>query len=493
MGGGGGGGGTSFSAQGSPPGFDYATAMGLQQMAIGGDIQSYALSDQDFSNRYPALQDAYNQWQANLGQQVGQVSQGAQAQGGMMGGLANMIAGRQGAQTTSDISGIRNAAATAAGAAQPIFNLGAQQAGLAPQLQGLSGQQAGIGSQVAALGGGIAGMGATPYNLGQQLLNEPIDPQTQQQMMRAGLGSAAGALGAGSLGQGMAGQAAAARQLGLSTLQYGQAMRGEATQDIGLGASIAGQGGQLQAQAASPFGALGGAAQTLGTAGAQLAGGAQTYGTGANVAASAGGLSNLAQQAQESYGLNTAQLMNTYGGLQAQQATGLQGNMGIAGQLFPKRPFGLGGTNMAQSELGQTGAYNSFQQANYATMNGIAFNQAQIQAQQQQLQSSQSAGMMSAGVGAAGAVASAATAAALCWVARECLGTTDSRWKQFRLWLLNYAPASLRALYLRHGRVFAVFLSAKPLLKGLVKAGILGVLRTQQRRTRLLSLNLLFI
>jgi hypothetical protein len=492
MSGGGGGGGSTFSAQGAPPGFDMSTAMGLQQMAVGGDIQSYALSDQDFANRYPALQDAYNQWQANLGQQVGQVSQGAQAQGGMMGGLANMIAGRQGAQTTGDISGIRNAAATVAGTAQPVFNLGAQQAGLAPQLQGIAGQQAGIGSQIAGLGAGIAGMGATPYNLGQQLINEPIDPQTQQQMMRAGLSSAAGALGPASLGQGMAGQAAAARQLGLNTLQYGQAMRGEGTQDINLAASIAGQGGQLQGLAAGPFGALGGAGQTLGAAGAQLGGAANIYGTGGNLAASAGGLSNLAQTAQESYGLNTAQLMGAYGGLQNQQAAALQGNMGIAAGLFPKRPFGLGGTNMAQSELGQTGAYNSFQQANYATMNGIAFNQAQMQAQQQQLGAQQSAGMMSAGVGAAGAVASAAAAASVCWVARECLGTADSRWKQFRLWLLNYAPRFVRALYLRQGRAFAVFLSTEPLLKALVKMVILGILHTQQRRTRLLSLNLLF-
>jgi hypothetical protein len=453
MGGGGGGGGASFSAQGAPPGFDYSTAMGLQQMAIGGDIQSYALSDQDFANRYPALQDAYNQWQANLGQQVGQVSQGAQAQGGMMSGLANMIAGRQGAQTTSDITGIRNAAATVAGTAQPVFNLGAQQAGLAPQLQGIAGQQAGIGGQMAGLGAGIAGMGAAPYNLGQQLINEPIDPQTQQQMMRAGLGKAAGALGAASLGQGMAGQAAAARQLGLNTLQYGQAMRGEGTQDIGLAASIAGQGGQLQGLGA---GALGGAGQTLGGAGAQLGGAANIYGTGANLAASAGGLSNLAQQAQESYGLNTAQLMNTYGGLQAQQAANLQGNMGVASGLFPKRPFGVGGTNMAQSELGQTGAYNSFQQANYATMNGIAFNQAQMQAQQQQLQAQQSAGMMSAGVGAAGAVASAATAAALCWVARACYGADNPRWLYFRNWLCSSrCPYLLRIVYLKFGRWIA--------------------------------------
>jgi hypothetical protein len=232
----------------------------------------------------------------------------------------------------------------------------------------------------------------------------------------------------------------------------------------------------------------------MGLAGQQAAQGAQTYGLGAQTAAAAGGLSGAAQQAQETYGMNTAQMAQIYGGLQNQQAMNLLGNMQNAGQLFAKRPFGLGGTNLAQSELSQAGAYNSFQQANYATMNGIAYNQAQMNAQQNQLQAQQQAGMVSAGVGAAGAVASAAAAAAAitCWVARECLGTADLRWKAFRLWLLNYAPRSLRAVYLRHGQAFAEFVSTQPLLKGLIRMTMLGVLRTQKRRTRLLVLSLLF-
>ena len=152
---------------------------------------------------------------------------------------------------------------------------------------------------------------------------------------------------------------------------------------------------------------------------------AQTYGLGAQTAGIAGGLSGAAQGAQEAYGMDTAQMAAIYGALQGQQQAGLAGNMGISGQLFAKRPFGLGGSNMAQAELGQAGAYNSFQQANYATMNGISYNSAQMDAQQKQLAAQQSAGMMSAGVGAAGAVASAAAAAAAitCWVARTCWGS----------------------------------------------------------------------
>ena len=133
MGGGGdsGGGASQFKAVGAPPGFDYQTAMGMQQAAIGGDIQSYALSDADFANRYPALQDAYNQWQSNLGQQVGMAGQGQAGQAQLMQGLANQVAGRQGTPTTTDINAIRNAAATVGGTAQPIMGLGAQQAGAA--------------------------------------------------------------------------------------------------------------------------------------------------------------------------------------------------------------------------------------------------------------------------------------------------------------------------------------------------------------------------
>jgi hypothetical protein len=532
MGGGGGGGGTSFKAQGAPPNYDYQSAMGMQQAAVGGDIQSYALSDEDFANRYPALQQAYQQYQSNLGQQVGQVAQGQTGQSALMQGLANTIAGRQATPTTSDIGNIQSAAATAAQATQPIYQLGASQAGLAQPLIGMGqqqaglanplmqtagqinrmgGQQAGIGNQINQTGAGVTGMAGTPYAVGQQLLNEPIDPQTQQQLLRAGLSSAAGSLGAASLGQGMAGQSAAARQLGLSTLQYGQAMRGEAMSDIGQAASIAGQGGQLQGLGASTIGAgaqtrglagqttglagtqLAQGAQTMGLGGAQLAQGAQTYGLGANTAATAGGLSGQAQAAQEQYQMDTSQMAGQYGTMQSQQAMNLLGNLQNSNTMFAKRPFGLGGSNMAQAELGQAGAYNSFQQSNYATMNGIALNSAQMQSQQQQLAAQQSAGMMSAGVGAAGAVASAAAAAAAisCWVARTCLGTADNRWKAFRVWLLNFAPAPFRSRYLRHGEEFAAYLSTHVAAKAQVRAAMLRLLETEKRRTSLFSLNFL--
>lgn len=440
FGGGGGGGSSQFKAQGAPPSFDYQTAMGLNQLAIGGDIQSYALSDQDFANRYPELQKAYNQYQANMNQQVGLVGQGQKQQSQLMTGLGQMIGGRMNTPTTQNIQNISNAAATAGRAVQPIYNLGAQQAGYAQPITN-------IGTNITGAGQQVMGAAQTPYQLGQQLLNEPIDPQTQQQMMRAGLGSAAGALGAASLGQGMAGQSAAARQLGLNTLQYGQQMRGEAMQDINQYSSMMGAGAQMQG--------LG--AQTMGLGSSQLGAGAQTMGLGAQTAGLSGQLYGQAQQAQEQYQMDTGQLSQIFGGMQNLQATNMLGNIANSGQLFAKRPFGLGGTNLANADLSQTGAYNSFQQANYATMNGIAFNQAQMNAQQQQLQAQQNASMTGALVstGATAASTAAMVSAMTCCVARAVYGIRDNRWKVFRHWLMNKAPSWARSAYMRFGQAVA--------------------------------------
>jgi hypothetical protein len=243
-------------------------------------------------------------------------------------------------------------------------------------------------------------------------------------------------------------------------MQYGQQMRAEGTGDISQAASIAGQGGQLQG--------LG--AQTLGLGSSQLGAGAQTLGLGAQTAGQAGQLSGAAQQAQEQYQMDTASMANTYGNLQNQQAMNLMLNMQTAGNLFQKRPFGLGGTNMAQTELGQAGAYNSFQQANYATMNGIAFNQAQLNAQNQQMQAQQSAAQTGALVSAGSTAAVVgATAAGACWVARAAFGDESPKWRIFRHWLMNKAPRIVRRTYLVYGPAFAPKVRANRLLGALVR------------------------
>lgn len=470
MGGGGGGSAPQFQAQGNPPNYDYQSAMGLQQLAIGGDIQGYTLSNQAFANMYPALQNAYNNWQSSIGNQVGLVNQGAGLQAGAMQGLANTIAGRQATPTTQNIQNIQQAAGTAGQAVQPLYNLGASQTALGTSQAGLAQPIINAGSQIGNVGSQIGGAAQIPYQVGQQLLNEPIDPQTQQQMMLAGLGTSAGALGAASLGQGMAGQAAAARQLGLNTLQYGQAMRGEAMGDIGQYASMLGSAGQM--------GALG--AQTTALGGQQLAGaaqtyglGGQTYGMGVNAAATSGGLYGQAQSGQEQYGMDTAQMASILGQMQQGQQSSLIGNIANAGQQFTKLPFGLGGTNLAQAELGQSGAYNSFQQANYATMNGIAWNNAQLQAQQNQLNAQSSASMTSSLVGAGTAAAStgATIAAFTCWVARA-VYPDSKRWMIFRHWLMHKAPDWLRRMYLCHGQTFALKVERNFLLRSCLRVAM---------------------
>jgi hypothetical protein len=222
-----------------------------------------------------------------------------------------------------------------------------------------------------------------------------------------------------------------------------------------------GQGGQLSG--------LG--AQTIGAGAGTINQGAQTLGLGANVAGQAGQLSGAAQQAQEGYQMDTANMANVYGTLQNQQAMNLMLNMQTSNNMFQKRPFGLGGSNMAQTELGQAGAYNSFQQANYATMNGIAFNSAQMNAQQQQLQAQQNSAMTGTliSAGSTAAVTGATAAALACWVARAAFGEDSPKWRIFRHWLMNKAPRALRRAYLVYGPSLALKVRANRLLGALTR------------------------
>ncbi len=53
----------------------------------------------------------------------------------------------------------------------------------------------------------------------------------------------------------------------------------------------------------------------------------------------------------------------------------------------------------------------------------------------------------------------------VCWVAREVYGDADHRWRLFRAWLMEDAPAWLRIAYVRHGEGFAAWVSDKPAVK----------------------------
>lgn len=57
----------------------------------------------------------------------------------------------------------------------------------------------------------------------------------------------------------------------------------------------------------------------------------------------------------------------------------------------------------------------------------------------------------------------------VCWVAREVYGVNDSRWLEFRAWMLGEAPAWFRKTYIRHGAAFAGWISDKPSIKRLLR------------------------
>jgi len=46
-----------------------------------------------------------------------------------------------------------------------------------------------------------------------------------------------------------------------------------------------------------------------------------------------------------------------------------------------------------------------------------------------------------------------------CWMARAVYGMDNPRWLRFRTWMLTGSPSWFRALYLRHGRTVARWVS----------------------------------
>lgn len=58
---------------------------------------------------------------------------------------------------------------------------------------------------------------------------------------------------------------------------------------------------------------------------------------------------------------------------------------------------------------------------------------------------------------------------AQCWVARAVYGEDNPRWALFRDWLMADAPDWFRALYLRHGERFALWLTPHTCLKAVIR------------------------
>jgi len=56
-----------------------------------------------------------------------------------------------------------------------------------------------------------------------------------------------------------------------------------------------------------------------------------------------------------------------------------------------------------------------------------------------------------------------------CWVARAVYGQDNPGWMRFRTWMLTESPAWFRALYLRHGRSFARWVSPRPRVRAALR------------------------
>ena len=104
----------------------------------------------------------------------------------------------------------------------------------------------------------------------------------------------------------------------------------------------------------------------------------------------------------------------------------------------------------AEFMANQAAGVNSYNAANYAA------------------KQSARAGMFAGAVGAIGQIGGAAIKA--CWVAREVYGMNNPKWKLFRIWLFNFAPAWFRFIYLKFGERLAKFISDKPRLKKWIRS-----------------------
>lgn len=95
----------------------------------------------------------------------------------------------------------------------------------------------------------------------------------------------------------------------------------------------------------------------------------------------------------------------------------------------------------------------------------------------------------SAGV-ASGIGALAGGLIALCWVAREAYGKDNSKWTEFRSWMLTEAPDWFFNLYKEHGEKFAEFISDKPFLKKMVRIAMDFILeKNKKKHSNLISNN----
>jgi hypothetical protein len=321
--------------------------------------------------------------------------------------LANQTAGAQAAQFGQQM-----------GLQGQTTNLNAaMQAGIANQTAGA--QAAQFGQQM-----GLQGQ-TTNLNAGLQagIANQTANAQAAQFGQQTGL-TAQGMNQNAALQANLANQTANAQaaQFGQQTGLTAQGMN----QNAGLQAGIANQNAFGRA---NEFGQQLGLQGQIANQNAGLQGAQFRLGAGAQM----GNLSNLG------FGYGT-------------QLANYQNQMGAQQQLMMQ--------NLINASRGQyggfTGAPNAalglYGQALGATPGG--------QGTQTTTSNPGTMGYLSAGAGLLGA---------FCWVAREVYGPEDSRWTEFRHWLLTDAPTWLLKAYAKHGEAFAGVVRRVPILKRVLR------------------------
>ncbi len=76
-----------------------------------------------------------------------------------------------------------------------------------------------------------------------------------------------------------------------------------------------------------------------------------------------------------------------------------------------------------------------------------------------------------------GAVSGVAPPPPACWVARAAFGEADIRWMIFQAWLIEDAPAWIRAGYLRYGEAVGAWLVGHELARAVVRAAMMLPIR----------------
>jgi hypothetical protein len=268
-----------------------------------------------------------------------------------------------------------------------------------------------------------------------------------------------------------------------------------AAQQMGMGAT--GTAAGLQAQQA------GLQQQALQAAGGieQSRMGQQLQGTGlAQNIAQAGFATDMAGREQQlrEFGIGSQEAAR-FAQQQAQQGSALASlygqQAGMEQQQFAQQQAGLGQAFQMQRAMGpDVGAFfgRPASQAEGLQVLGMGQQQAQygttpqatdpmlgvnMALQQQANQTNLDAGAMAGTAQTRAGLFQGIGSLFGCWVAREVYGQNNPMWLLFRGWLFDEAPSWFRNIYIKHGELFAEFISNKPFIKSFIRKWMTSIVK----------------